>query len=93
MPTLNRNFCFAVLLILVGSHAALSLHIATHVTTTGAVCQLCTGGSNPVVAIPAAVLPLVVPATEYTLNTDYAAAVASHTELSHCHPRAPPVVI
>lgn len=46
MSSQNRNNCLLVLVILLISHAALTLHVSSHVAADQQSCEICTGYSN-----------------------------------------------
>jgi len=52
MPAVTRQFCLAVLIAFLISHAAFAAHIVTHPLADPADCQLCTGQSNAVPVSP-----------------------------------------
>jgi len=89
MPTANRKQCFLLLLIVLVSHAALTIHVGTHVAVEQQNCQLCTQHTNIAHAVP--------PSVAYSLDIGHYAPDAS-TRPALVHPaeirpyrqRAPP---
>ena len=49
--SINRRKCVAILLMLLSSHAALALHVSSHVTIDQAGCDYCAGFADPTHAI------------------------------------------
>jgi hypothetical protein len=92
MSYFSRQNCLAVLALLLLSHAAVTLHVTTHIPVDPAKCEYCAGNTNPAHAIttPAAELPrAALPAIEI------AGAVAAPSVLRRAHyrERAPPVLV
>jgi len=90
MPSPNRNFCLALLLILVVSHVCVAAHAATHVPGELGQCELCISYGNATAAIASyddQDIPLVRGADPVQSVEE---AVHSTTILV-AHPRGPPV--
>jgi hypothetical protein len=88
----SRRNCLALLALLLLSHAALTLHVATHIPADQAKCEYCAGHANPAHALVAAHsdLPrLVTQSTEF----EHAATVLRKARPVHYRERAPPVVV
>lgn len=88
---MNRNNWSAIALILLISHAALSLHVTSHVPTDQAPCEFCTGQANPSHAIPVAATAMLPPAT-YKVTTDHPMLVRKTAGFIPYQQRAPPAV-
>lgn len=90
MHAKNRHFCTAVLLIVLLSGIALSLHAATHFPTELANCELCTGQANPSHAIPPSHSQFHATPAAVEFRTVYSARLPANTDLFPYHQRAPP---
>ncbi|MBT5032399.1 MAG: hypothetical protein HOM55_08920 [Proteobacteria bacterium] len=89
---MNRCFCSALLLMLLISHAALSLHVTNYHSADLANCELCTGQANPTYAIPPSTSELLPSETTFKVNTYYVASVVTTAALFSYYTRAPPTL-
>jgi hypothetical protein len=91
MHLIRRKFVIALLLTLVLSHAAVSVHAATHLSTDAVDCDLCSGFSNSPGVIPdyeMAQLP------DYTapFDSDHSAVSIPTQAVAAAYPRGPPIL-
>jgi hypothetical protein len=89
MPNANRNNCLLLLLIILVSHAALTIHVGTHVAVEKQSCQLCTQHVNLVHAVPPSV-SLWFDLRQETPTAVSRPALVRHTEIHPYRQRAPP---
>ena len=92
MTFLSRRTCQALLLLVLLSHAALTVHATTHIAVDPAKCEFCAGHANPAhaLAAPQGDLPRLVagcPEFEHTATVPHMARPVHYRE------RAPPVVV
>ena len=92
MIRLSRQNCIALLLLLALGHAALTLHVTTHIPVDQAKCQYCAGHVNPAHAIPTAAHELPRPVAEVTRFFS-TAPISAAVHISHYRGRAPPVIV
>ena len=92
MGLFNRQSCLALLSLLLLAHAALTLHVASHVPADPAKCEYCGGNANPAQALLPATLELPLFAAEFT---EFAGTrLAPHTAAPfHYRERAPPLAV
>jgi hypothetical protein len=89
MSVQSRKTCLLLLLIVILSHAALTLHASSHVAAEQQGCQICAQYSNLANAIPpAAALPLL-PAGYVPETPSVIARVRAHAATPY-QQRAPP---
>jgi hypothetical protein len=89
MPTITRIQWLLLLLIVLISHAALTVHSGTHLALDPQSCELCTQHSNLAHAVP----PTVSPASDFARGVPDAfsrAAAAPTAAIVPYHQRAPP---
>lgn len=89
MSLQNRKNCLLLLLALILSHAALTLHVSSHVAADQQNCQICTHHSNLAHAVPPAVATFLVPAG-YALETLAETTRLRADVVTSYHQRAPP---
>jgi hypothetical protein len=92
MLSINRNNCLALLLLLLISHVAMTLHTTAHVPVDQTSCELCAGHGNPAHAIPPST-PDLLPPLAYETGPDYSAPVLRLAKLISYRQRAPPAHI
>ena len=91
MRSVNRHRCYALLLILLISYAAFSLHITTHISADLVNCDLCVGHASPFSLLPVAVSQLLVVAPIFRIAIYPLPAATKTAEVLPYHQRAPPV--
>ncbi|MDH3645961.1 MAG: hypothetical protein OER80_04230 [Gammaproteobacteria bacterium] len=89
MLLINRQNCFALLLILLLSDMALMIHVTTHIPVDQPSCEFCAGHGNPAHATPPASIELLPPAA-HEISTGYADTVVRVAEPISYRERAPP---
>ena len=89
MLFVNRRRCIALLLIIIVSHTAFSVHVATHAIGNQTGCEPCAGHGNPAHAVPVSTCALQLPA-DVTLEADRAQSAQFATLVAHYRQRAPP---
>jgi hypothetical protein len=90
MARLSRQTCLAVLLLLLLSHAAMTLHIATHISADRSNCEYCAGNVNPAhaIAVTVAELPWL---TADAIDVERGAPTSRIIRPFHYQERAPPI--
>jgi hypothetical protein len=91
MPSLGRQSCIALLIIVIISLASMSVHVATHASADQQACELCSGHGNPSHAIPVAAIVFAETATALLAGTEL---LISHDapRLFSYQQRGPPLV-
>lgn len=89
MTIQDRKNCLLLLLILMVSHAALTLHASSHVANEQQNCQICSHYSNLNHAIPPAVASSLLP-DRYAADTVPEITCVSVAATTHYRQRAPP---
>jgi hypothetical protein len=92
MMLINRQYCIAVLLILLLSHAALTVHVSTHVPNDQTNCDYCAGHADPGHAI-SHFFDELPPSTALSFVALAAASVPHATTFLTYRQRAPPTLI
>ena len=92
MGRLNRQYCIALLSLLLLAHAAVTLHVASHVPVDPAKCEYCGGNANPAQALLPATIELPPLGAESTEFAGIAAAPRTASPF-HYRERAPPVAV
>jgi hypothetical protein len=92
MIAINRQNCIAILLILLLSHAALTLHVSTHIPVDQNNCDYCAGHADPGHAIAPAIARI--PLSNSQDSVVPVAALLSQAKPFHSYrQRAPPTQI
>ena len=91
MRSVNRHRCYALLLILMISYAAFSLHITTHISADLVSCELCVGHASPFSLLPVAASQLLVAAPIFRIASIPLQAAAQTADVLAYHQRAPPL--
>jgi len=84
-----RRYRFLMLLLIVVSYAAFSVHTTIHTTDDLGGCELCAGHGDPSYAIPASPVIPDVPVANFVI-TEIESTTRSASLLVHYHQRAPP---
>jgi hypothetical protein len=92
MNFLGRRSCVALVLLLLLSHAALTLHITTHIPVDQTTCEYCAGHANPAHALVAPQIELPRVDAE-AANSEHGTIVPRVARPVHYRERAPPVVV
>lgn len=90
MSPQNRKHCLLLLLVVLVSHASLTLHVNSHVAAEQQTCDLCTHYSNFECAVPPSAAD-VFPRTFDTPEPVRAAVMHPAAETPYCRQRAPPL--
>lgn len=90
LSALRKN-CFSLLLILVVSHVALTLHVTTHIPIEQSNCEICAGQTDPTHAIPFAATELL-QSIAYNIEFGYSAPTETFTEFTAYRQRGPPLI-
>lgn len=89
MLKVTRNQWLLVLLVILISHAALTIHSGTHLTLDKQSCELCSQHANLAHAVPSEI-PLSFDFTQYAPQAPATAPAPSAARLVPYHQRAPP---
>jgi hypothetical protein len=89
MPKITRNQCLLVLLVVLISHVALTIHSGTHLAVDQQGCELCTQHANLTYAVPPAVA-LSFAVGQDAPETASETAPAPSAAILPYHQRAPP---
>jgi hypothetical protein len=92
MGLFSRQNCLALVLLLLLSHAAMTLHVSTHIPVDQTSCEYCAGNANPAHAVPTPMvdLPTVV---LLTIGHESLVPVKRLATTVHYRERAPPVPV
>jgi hypothetical protein len=90
--SINRQNCLALLLLLLLSHAALTLHTTMHTFVDQTDCEFCSGHANPAHAIPVSAADLLSPNT-FELSFHYGVRAPRVAQLTLYRERAPPIFV
>ncbi|MGB5346600.1 MAG: hypothetical protein WBN23_10585 [Woeseia sp.] len=92
MGLLSRQYCLALSLLLLLAHAALTLHVASHMPVDQTTCEYCAGNTNPAHA-PATAVSVLPRITVGTIDVNIAIPLARPARPSLYRERAPPVFV
>jgi hypothetical protein len=92
MSFVSRQTCQALLLLLLLSHAALTLHVTTHIPVDQTTCEYCAGHANPAHALVAPQIELPRVDAE-AADSERGTIVPRVARPVHYRERAPPAVV
>ncbi|MDH4125193.1 MAG: hypothetical protein OEW64_00015 [Gammaproteobacteria bacterium] len=92
MSLFSRQNCLILLALLLLSHAALTLHVSTHIPVDQAKCEYCAGNVNPSHSVSVPMVELPRPAA-MAIASDPENPPPTSVRLVSYQERAPPVLV
>ena len=92
MSLFSRQKCLTLLAFLLLSHAALTLHVSTHIPVDQTKCEYCAGNVNPAHLVPVPMVELPRPAA-MAIECDPESLPPTSIRQVHYQERAPPVLV